>query len=143
MFDHLRVRRETAIELLRGRPVDEPPLTSLYMVFREQAEKGYEPRVLNTIRTVIAAQPQLANQQFWTGTRAFETNLAAVLAERGVSELSELETLALTQMAVAWFTTAGQTYLIEGQGSLLECFDEVVGACGRASVREFPGWQED
>lgn len=137
LFDHLRARRETAIERLRVRPDDEPPLASLYAVFREQAEIGYEPRLLAPIRSVIAAQPELATQQFWSGSRAFETSLAGLLEDRDKTGLSSLEIRALTQMVVAWFTTAGQTYITEDRASLLECFDEVVAVCARATAEEF------
>lgn len=140
LFDHLSVRREMVLQRLRERPLGEPPLTSLYIVFRELAEKGYEQRVLTQIRAVIAANPQLATEQFWTGSRTFETNLAAVLEDRDDPTLSPLAIRALTQMVVAWFTTAGQIYLTEGNRSLLECYDEVVAVCGLASAREFPGW---
>lgn len=140
LFDHLLVRRETAIQRLRERPANEPALTSLHAVFRELAEKGYEERLLTQIRSVIAASPQLATEQFWTGSRSFEADLAAVIEDRNDESMSSLEVRALTQMVVAWFTTAGQTYLTEGNRSLLECYEAVVAVCVRASTENSGEW---
>ncbi|CAI7981103.1 TetR family transcriptional regulator [Frankia sp. Hr75.2] len=136
LFDHLIVRRETATQRLRERPADEAPLTSLHLLLRELAEQGYEQRLIEQIRAVVATEPQLAAEQFSTGSRAFETSLAAVLESRCGDTIPALEIRALTKMALGWFSTAAHIYLTEERPSLLECFDDVVAVCAQASARD-------
>jgi hypothetical protein len=42
-------------------------------------------------------------------------------------------------MAIGWFLSAVQAYLIEGRPSLVECFDEAVAGCLRWNVSDLPG----
>ncbi|WP_018500251.1 TetR/AcrR family transcriptional regulator [Parafrankia discariae] len=139
LFDHLVVRRETATQRLRERPTGEAPLTSLHLLLRELAEQGYERRLVEQIRAVVATEPQLAAEQFSTGSREFETSLVAALENRCGDTVPTLEIRALTKMVLGWFSTAAQIYFTEERPSLLECFDDVVASCARASARDLRG----
>jgi hypothetical protein len=57
-----------------------------------------------------------------------------VLRERLGDGVSSLEIHGLVLMAFGWFLTGLRVYLIEGRGSLVECFDEVVATCVRATA---------
>ncbi|MGF7236850.1 MAG: TetR/AcrR family transcriptional regulator [Frankia sp.] len=129
LFDHFVVRHEAAVQHLRERPVSESSLVSVHAVLRELAELGYDRRLLTQIRTILTAEPLLALEQFSMGSRVFEQKLVTTLQNRRVTNESTLEILAVTKMALGWFTTAAQVYLTEGRPSLVECFDEVVATC--------------
>jgi AcrR family transcriptional regulator len=137
LFDRLVVRRGTLIHLLRQRPTAEPPLVSLHAVMRELCDRGYDRRVLAQIRAVIAAEPRLGGEELWTGVRAFESELVATVARRRRERKPSLESHALTLMAVSWFVTAAHAYVTERSRSLVDCFDEAVATCVRASADGF------
>jgi AcrR family transcriptional regulator len=139
LFDRLVVRREILIQLLRQRPTAEPPLVSLHAVMRELCDRGYDRRVLAQIRAVIAAEPRLGGEELWAGVRAFESELVATVARRRGERRPSLESHALTLMAVSWFVTAAHAYVTERSRSLVECFDEAVATCVRASADGFGG----
>lgn len=138
LFDHLAVRRDFAIQRLWDRPQSEPPLTSLHAVLRELCEQGYERRLLDQIRTVLALDRRFAGEELSFGLRAFEKTLIATLENRVGPRESSLEIQALTEMAESWFLTAVRAYLKQGEKSLVEYFDEVVAACARSIGRDLP-----
>ncbi len=134
LFDQFVARRDVTIQRLGDRPDSEPPLISLHAVLRELCEQGFDRRLLTHLRALLSTGPQNVGDQFSVGSRAFENRLVAVLQSRHVGQCSSLEIHALTLMATSWLTTASHIYLIEGRPSLVECFDEVVATCVRASV---------
>jgi len=136
LFDHLAVRRDFALRRLRDRPPSEPTLVSLHAVLREMCEQGYERRLLDQIRLVLATEPRFAGEQLFAGVRAFEANLVATLEHRTGQRQSRAEILALTEMAEGWFMTATRLYFKEGKRSLVKYFDEVVATCVNASVHD-------
>ena len=129
LFDHLVVRRDAAVHLLRERPPAEPPLVSLHAVLRELCEQGYDRRALSQIRAVLATNPRAAEEGLTGGFRAFATNLVAALESRHGQPRSLLELYGLTVMALSWLETACGIYLREGRRSLVDCFDETVAIC--------------
>jgi AcrR family transcriptional regulator len=136
LFDHLAVRRDFALRQLQQRPQFEPPLVSLHAVLRELCQQGYERRLLNQIRSVLAMEPRFAGEQLFTGLRAFEANLVATLKSRTSTRSSSTEILAMTEMAESWFLSATRLYFTQGKQSLLEYFDEVVAACVQSTCRD-------
>jgi AcrR family transcriptional regulator len=136
LFDHLAVRRDLAIQRLQARPLSEPPLASLYAVLRDLCEQGYERKLLDQIRAVLAVDPRFAGEELSFGFRAFEKTLIATLESRMGQRASSLEIQALTEMAESWFLTAVRVYLKHGRKSLVEYFDEVVWACARSIGRD-------
>jgi len=136
LFDHLAVRRDFALRRLRERPEAEPTLVSLHAVLRELCEQGYERRLLNQIRLVLAMDPKFAGEQLFLGVRAFEANLVATLESRAGKRHSPVDILALTEMAEGWFLTATRLYFKQGKRSLVKYFDEVVAACVQSSARD-------
>lgn len=134
LFDQLTVRRDFAIRRLGERPPSEPPLVSLHAVLRELCEQGYERRLLDQIRAVLAAEPRFATEHVSGGVRAFSNALIATLEERLGDKRSRLELAALTEMAEAWFLAAVRAYFKQGKRSLVEFFDEVVATCVAASA---------
>jgi AcrR family transcriptional regulator len=128
LFDHLVVRRDAALQLLRERPPAEPPLVSLHAVLRELCAQGYDRRALSQIRAVLATDPQIAGEQF-AGGLAFEKHLVTTLQMRHGEQWSLLELDALTRMALSWLDTACNVYFKEDRPSLVRCFDETVGFC--------------
>jgi AcrR family transcriptional regulator len=136
LFDHLAVRRDFAVRRLQERPASEPTLVSLHAVLRELCEQGYERRLLNQIRQVLAMEPRFAGEELFVGMRAFEANLVATLESRASGRHSSAEILALTEMAESWFLTATRLYFKQGRRSLVKYFDEVVATCVRSSGRD-------
>jgi AcrR family transcriptional regulator len=136
LFDHLAVRRDFAIQRLQARPLSEPPLVSLHAVLRELCEQGYERKLLDQIRAVLALDRRFAGEELSIGFRAFEKTLIATLERRTGQRGSSLEIQALTEMAESWFLTAVRAYLKQGRKSLVEYFDEVVAACVRSIGRD-------
>jgi AcrR family transcriptional regulator len=136
LFDHLVVRREAAVQLLRDRPATEPPLVSLHAVLRELCDHGYDRRALAQIRTVLATHPEAAEEGLTGGFRAFATSLATALAGRRGDERLLVESYALTVMSLSWLETACGIYLRDGRKSLVECFDETVTICAQAICGE-------
>jgi AcrR family transcriptional regulator len=132
LFDHLVVRRDAALQLLRERPPAEPPLVSLHAVLRELCVQGYDRRALAQIRAVLETDPQAAEEELSGGFRAFARNLLATLQSRPGEARSILELYALTVLALSWLETACGIYLKEGRRSLVECFDETVAICLRS-----------
>jgi len=132
LFDHLVVRRDAAVEMLRERPPAEPVLVSLHAVLRELCVQGYDRRALAQIRDVLALNPGLAGQQFAVGL-AFEANLTAAIQNRH-RELSKPEIYALTLMALSWFTAATRIYFQQNRRSLVKCFDEIAAVCLRSAT---------
>lgn len=132
LFDHLVVRREVAVRLLRERPADEPPLVSLHAVLRALCTEGYDRRALAHIRAVLTTNPQVAEEELTGGFRAFATNLMAALQSRPGEERSVLELYGVTVVALSWLETACGIYLREARPSLVECFDETVAVCVRS-----------
>jgi AcrR family transcriptional regulator len=132
LFDHLVVRREVAVQLLRERPPDEPPLVSLHAVLRALCAEGYDRRALAHIRAVLTTNPQVAEEELTGGFRAFATNLVAALQSRSGEERSLLELYGVTVIALSWLETACGIYLKEARPSLVECFDEIVAVCVRS-----------
>ena len=65
LFDHLAIKRDYAMRRLQERSPFEPPIVSLHAVLRELAEQGYERRLLNQIRLVLAMEPRRGGEQ-WT-----------------------------------------------------------------------------
>ena len=136
LFDHLVVRRNAAVELLRERPLDEPALVSLHAVLRELCVQGYDRRALAQMKDVLASNPELASAEISRGIRAFQHDLTDTLQSRLGEEASFLEIQALTFMALCWVVAATCVYHNESGRSLVECFDEVVVVCLGASARE-------
>lgn len=137
LFDQLSARRDIALQRLRERPPAEPPLESLHAVLRDMAQQGYDRQLLAQIRDVLAAEPQVAGEQFSAGTRDFEQEVIAILEHRTNDRRAALEIKALTHMALGWFATAAHMYLTEPKGrSLVGCFDEVVAVCGRSMRKD-------
>ncbi|MDT3446397.1 MULTISPECIES: TetR/AcrR family transcriptional regulator [unclassified Pseudofrankia] len=134
LFDHLVVRREVALRRLVRRPVSEPPLVSLHVVFRELCDEGYDRRLLAHIRTVLTTEPELAGEQLSLGGRVFMLRAVAALLERPDATWSSSEVHIVAAMACGWFTTAAHLYLVEGRPSLVSCFDDVVATAVRASA---------
>jgi hypothetical protein len=134
LFDHLAGRRDAAIQRLRARPQSEAILVSLHAVLRELCEEGYDRRLLQQIRTVLDAEPDIAATQLSLASQTFQRAVVATLEERTGSQKSSLEVKALTVMALGWMTTASHIYLVEGRPSLVECFDEVVTTCKHATA---------
>ena len=129
LFDHLAIKRDYAMRRLQERSPFEPPIVSLHAVLRELAEQGYERRLLNQIRLVLAMEPRRGREQWTPGFRAFEENLVTVLKSRAGNRYSVAEIVAFTEMAEGWFLTAVRLYFKHGKRSLLRYFDEVVAAC--------------
>jgi AcrR family transcriptional regulator len=136
LFDHLAVRRDFAVRRLGERPRSESPLVSLHAVLRELCEQGYERRLLNQIRQVLASEPRFAGEQLALGFRAFEENLIAILESRAENRHTSAELLALTEMAESWFLTATRLYFKRGKRSLVQYFDETVAACVQSTARD-------
>ena len=128
LFDHLVVRREAAVKLLRERPSGEPALVSLHAVLRELCVRGYDRRALGQIRAVLETNPALAVAEL-AGTRAFERNVVATIQGRLGGPSTVLESHALTLMALSWFDAACRSIFKENRPSLVECFDEIVTLC--------------
>src|SRR4029079_15993220 len=74
-FDHLVVRRDHAVQRLRERPSDEPPLVSLHAVLRQLSEEGYDRRLLAQIRAVLATEPELMGEDIARLVQSFEKTL--------------------------------------------------------------------
>ena len=108
----------------------------MHAVLRELCEQGYERKLLDQIRAVLALDPRFASEELSIGLRAFEKTLIATLESRVGQRESSLEIQALTEMAESWFLTAVRAYLKQGRKSLLEYFDEVVAACARSIGRD-------
>jgi AcrR family transcriptional regulator len=138
VLDHFAGRREMALRRLQGRPASEPPLVSLHAVLRELCELGYDRRLLAQIRTVLKSEPRLAGGQLSLSMGAFEKSVIATLSGRLGEKQPSVEIRALTFMAIGWFLSAVQAYLIEGRSSLVECFDEAVAGCLRWNVGDLP-----
>jgi AcrR family transcriptional regulator len=136
LFDHLAVRRDFAVRRLQERPPSEPTLVSLHAVLRELCEQGYERRLLDQIRLVLAMEPRFVGEELFVGMRAFEANLVAILEARTSDRHSSAEILALTEMAESWFLTAVRLFFKQGKRSLVRYFDEVVATCVRSSSRD-------
>jgi AcrR family transcriptional regulator len=136
LFDQLAVRREVALQRLRGRPRSESPLASLHAVLRELCIEGYDRGLLDQIRTVLATEPQLAGEQVNGGIHSFERYVLATLLDRRGDDASRTEIFAITKMACGWFVTAAHLYLVENRPSLIDCFDEIVAVCVRSGVRD-------
>lgn len=134
LFDHLVIRRDVAVQLLRERPPDEPPLVSVHAVLRELCRQGYDRRALEAIRAVLATDPQVAEEELPGGFRAFATSLVATLQSRPGEQHSLMELYALTLMALGWLETACGIYLRERRRSLVQCFDETVAICLRSAT---------
>jgi AcrR family transcriptional regulator len=135
LFDHLVVRRDAAVEMLRERPTAEPALVSLHAVLRELCVHGYDRRALVQIRKVVLANPGLANVEL-TGVHSFENNLAITIQSRIDERSSPVESYALVLMALSWLSAAVRIYLNENRPSLVDCFDEISAACLRSATRE-------
>jgi AcrR family transcriptional regulator len=133
LFDHLAVRRDFALRRLQERPLSEPMLVSLHAVLRELCQQGYERRLLNQIRSVLAMEPRFAGEQLFLGLRAFEANLVATLESRTNKRHGSAEILALTEMAESWFLSATRLFFTQGKQSLVKYFDQVVAACVQSS----------
>lgn len=136
LFDHLNVRHEVALELLRQRPGSESTFQSLYEVFRGLCEHGYDRDFLALVRSVLKAEPALAYAQLSVNTRTFERELIATLEAREGKGWS-LEVRATTLIVLSWLDSAVRAYLLEGKRSLLHYFDEAVNICGRMMSEEF------
>lgn len=136
LFDHFVVRRDLAVQRLRARPVEEPPLVSLHAVLRELCEEGYDRQLLAQIRAVLATEPGLVGEEIALLVQSFEKNLVATLESRSGKQPSQLELRAVTLMALSWLDAAARIYLVEGKPSLVKCFDEVVAICLRSSARD-------
>jgi AcrR family transcriptional regulator len=128
LFEHLVVRHDTAVRLLRDRPAGEQPLVSLHAVLRELSAQGFDRRLAAQVRAVLNADPRLAAAELTSGTRAFEKNLTSTLQSR-LGDGHTVEIYALTLMALSWFDAAVRLHYKEGRKSLLEYFDEVVATC--------------
>ena len=109
---------------------------SLHAVVRDLCYEGYDRAFLSQIRAVLAAEPKLALPELSLGTMTFQDNVIATLQERGGSKRSSLEIHALTEMVFGWFITAIRIYLKGGRRSLVQCFDDVVAACVRATAED-------
>jgi len=138
LIDQFADRREMALRRLRERPASEPPLVSLHAVLRELCEQGYDRRVLAQIRAVLQSEPRLSGRQFSLGAGPFEKSVIATLSDRLGERRPSVEIRALTFMALGWFLSAVQAYLLEGRPSLVECFDEAVAGCLRWNVSDLP-----
>lgn len=136
LFDHFVVRRDHAVQRLRERPMEEPPLASLHAVLRELCEEGYDRQLLAQIRTVLATDPGLVGEEIALLIQGFERNLVAALEDRIGKQRSQLELRAVTLMALSWLDAAARIYLMEAKPSLVKCFDEVVATCLRSSARD-------
>jgi AcrR family transcriptional regulator len=136
VFDHLDVGRDFVLRRLSERPADEPLLVSLHAVLRELCERGFDRRLLEQIRAVLAIEPRFAAAQFSIGFQAFEKNLIAVLEDRAGDRHSPAEILGLAEMAEGWSLSAVRMFFRQGECSLVEYFDEVVGACVQSSATD-------
>jgi len=136
LLDHLAGRREVALRRLRERPASEPPLVSLHAVLRELCEQGYDRRVLAQVRAVLESDPRPPGGQFSLRMVEFEVSAIAMLSGRFAEGAPSVEIRALTLMALSWFLSAIQAYLIDGRPSLVECFDEAVAGCLRWNVSD-------
>jgi AcrR family transcriptional regulator len=136
LFDHLVVSQEVAVQRLQDRPLSEPPIVSLHAAMRELCEEGYDRDYLAQIRAVLKAEPQFGYGELSVGARTFERRLLATLKDRVGEQGSSLELRAVTLMVLAWVDAANRVYLFEGQHSLVEYFDEVVGACLTTAERD-------
>jgi AcrR family transcriptional regulator len=134
LFDHLSVRRDVALRQLQARPQSEPALVSLHAVLREMCDQGFDRKLLDQIRRVLTVDPRFATEQLSLGVKAFEHSLIATLEPRNPNRHSTLELQALIEMAEGWFLTAVRVYFKQGERSLVEYFDEVVGACVQSSA---------
>jgi AcrR family transcriptional regulator len=133
VFDHLAVGRDFVLRRLTGRPPHEPVLVSLHAVLRELCERGFERRLLEQIRALLAIEPRFAAAQFSIGFQAFEKNLIGVLESRAGGHHSPAEIQGLAEMAEGWSLSAVRMFFRRGERSLVEYFDEVVAACVRSS----------
>jgi AcrR family transcriptional regulator len=136
VFNHLAVGRDFVIRRLNERPPLEPVLVSLHAVLRELCERGYERRLLEQIRALLAIEPRFAAEQFSIGFRAFEKNLIGVVERRAGNRHSAPEIQGLTEMVESWFISAVRMFFRHGEHSLVEYFDEVVAGCVQSSVRD-------
>jgi AcrR family transcriptional regulator len=135
LFDHLVVRREGALEQLRARPADEPPIVSLHEMMRYLSDQGYDRSFLDQIRAVLAAEPGLTLQEISMGDLAFHNKAVEILQSRpGASAQDAPELHALTEMVMGWFLTAVRVYFKERRPSLKRCYEDIAAACVRASV---------
>ena len=139
LFDHLAVRRDFAVQRLHERPPSEPPIVSLHAVLREMCVQGYDRKLLEQIRTVLTIDQRLATEELSVGVKAFEHNLIASLRSRPGNSRSDLVLQALTEMTERWFLTAVRAYFKQGEYSLVEYFDEVVGACVQSCGEDLAG----
>jgi AcrR family transcriptional regulator len=135
LLDHLVVRRELAVERLRARPADEPPLVSLHAVLRQLAEEGYDRRLLAQIRAVLATDAGHLGEDIARQTQSFELAIIGVLRARAAAT-PMLEIRAVALMAFSWLDAAARTYLLDNAPSLVDCFDQVVAACLDAAAAD-------
>ncbi len=136
VFDHLAVGRDFVLRRLSERPPQEPVIVSLHSVLRELCERGFERRLLEQIRAVLALEPRFAAEQFSVGFRAFEKNLIGVLEARAGDRHSPAEIQGLTEMAESWSLSAVHLFFRRGEHSLVEYFDEVVAACVQSTASD-------
>ena len=135
LFDHLVVRREGALQHLRERPTEEPPIVSLHEMMRFLAGQGYDRAFLDQIRAVLAAEPGLTMQEISMGDLAFHRKAVEILQNRpGVSAKDAPALHALTEMVMGWFLTAVRVYFKDSRRSLTRCYEEIVAACVQASA---------
>src|SRR2546429_257508 len=80
------------------------------------------------------AGAKLAIPELSLGTETFQEKVIVALQSRGGSKESLLGIHALTEMAFGWFLTAVRIYFRGGRRSLVQCFDDVVAACVRATA---------
>lgn len=142
LFDHLVVRRDVALQLLRERPPAEPPLVALHTVLRELCHQGYDRRALSQIRAVLETDPQAATEHLTAGFRSFEHHVVATLQGRH-RERSPLELYALTLMAFGWLETATCIYFKEARRSLVHCFDEAVAVCLQSMTNDLAALRQE
>ncbi len=135
LLDHLVLQREEAVAQLAARPGSEPPLASLLVLLRELAAHGYDRRLLTQIRLVLASQPDLVGAALWAGTGAFASDVVTILESRAGNRYSATEIEAVTMMALGWFVSAVNKFLLNDTASLAQCFDDVVTLCTEASTR--------
>jgi AcrR family transcriptional regulator len=136
LFDHLSVRRDVALRQLQERPPTEPALVSIHAVLRGMCEQGFDRNFLGQIRRVLTVDPRFATEQLSLGLKAFEHSLIEALQSRDGNSYTTLELQALTEMAEAWFVAAVRIYFKQGDRTLVEYFDEVVGVCVESSARD-------
>src|SRR4051812_1646267 len=135
LFDHLVLRRDVVIERLRDRPLAEPAIVSLHIVLRELCDHGFDRKLLDQIRMVIAQEARTEAPAMSLGLNAFEQNVIATLEAR-LGPKSAVQARALTYMALGWVAAAAHVYLNNKRVALVDCFDDAVEACLHASAAE-------